>query len=180
MADGGLFKYVDEGDERVKGVYSDTSEQLRREGLQSFLLPSLYCALLLIAIGWMCYFLFSFEGWICAALAVFGFCIAMTGTLLCAMHVRQARAARGCSLTITDRRVIYKGASIVELPLSDIRSVSTGTDGRFGRVPFDLSLLEGRYILLECECEQVRITRIRDTEDAAALIRSLLDKKRAL
>ena len=181
MGDTELYKYIGEDDERVKGVFSNTSEQLRHEGLQGFLAPALASSLFLIVIAGICYLLFSVEGWLCAALAMLGISLSAMGTLLCAMHVRQARAARTCTLTVTDKRVIYKrGAGAIQLPLSDIHSVSTGENGRFVRVPFDLSLLDGRYILLVCEDGELRVTHILDTEAAAALIRSLLDKDGAL
>ncbi|MBQ2863440.1 MAG: hypothetical protein IJE84_04620 [Clostridia bacterium] len=181
MTDNELYTYIDEADERVLAQFSDTSQLLHREGLHGFLAPALASSLFLSVVAGICYFLFSADGWLCAALLMLGFCIALTGTLLCAMHVRRARAARGTSLTVTDRRVIYRGTVPTQLFLYEIRSAVAVCGQRFSRVPFDLSLLDGRYLLLECEDGAVcPLAHIRDAKEAAALICSLLDKDGAL
>lgn len=170
-----LFRCIREEEERVICEYPSTARMLRREGAVGFFLPALGGGLFLAFVGILAHAMLSDGRGYALALAFLGLMLCATATLLYAVFLRRARLAEGTALYITDRRVVYiTGGSYAAFALSEITDAYTERAERMSRVPFDLSVLEGEYLVLCVDGGAHRLPFIEGAEDAAAKILSQL------
>ena len=170
-----LFGCVREREERVLYEYGSTAAALRREGAVGFFLPALGGGLLLVFIGIIARAALEGARTYAPVLSFLGVMLCASATLLYAMFLRRARMAESTALYITDRRVVYiTGGSYAVFPLAEITDARTERAERMSRVPFDLSALEGVYLVLCSAGGETRLPFVEGAEDASAKILTLV------
>ena len=169
----GLLSFVLERGERVLYSYDSTAKRLRRDGARQFFLPAAAAGIFLILVGSVC---FSLLGKWAGVLAFLGMMLCATGLIFYAMFMRMARRAESCSLHVTDRAVItIREGTYARLPLCFISDAQVKREQRLAALPFDISMLEVEFIILEYKGEEMKIPYIENAPDAAKRIREAAD-----
>ncbi len=170
-----LFSCIREKDERILHEYKSTSDELKKTGAAGFFLPAMAGGMFFILLGILSGGILFSESRISGAVIFFGMLLCACATLLYAMFLRRARSAEGTALYITTVRVIYiSGGSYAAFAISEIESARIERPARLGRVPFDISALEGEYLVLSLRGGEQRLPFIENAEDAKEKILGLL------
>ncbi len=172
-----IYSYVKEEDERTLYEYSSTERKLRENGARQFLLPGTAVGLFLCVASAL-FINFSEDA---LALAVtrgvgsLGGMIFAASLLFYTMFWRQARRAHGVSLYITNKNVILcERGSYAKMPLKDISDARVEAGQRLLALPFDMTALEGVYLVLFYRDADMKIPYIEHAEDAASKIKALV------
>ncbi len=172
-----LFEYVKEDKEVELYRFGNTEKKLSRHALRQFLVPGTAAGLFLCVAGavFMEYSNNSLTLALSQAANALGGVIFASSLLLYAMFLRQARAARGCYLHITNKNIIWcERGRYAKIPLSEVSDVRSERGERFARLPFDLSELEGERIVLSWRGSDMKIPYIENASGASDKIKSLL------
>lgn len=170
-----LFSCIREEDERLVREYSSTAHSLKRAGARSFFAPAFSGGMFLILLGIISGGMLFKNSRASGVVIFFGMVLCASSLLFLGLFWRRARAAEGTALYITTRRVVYisKG-SYAAFALGEISSAYTETVERLSRIPFDISALEGEYLVLCVRGGEQRLPFIKDAADARDKILELV------
>ncbi len=172
-----IYSYVRDTDEKLLYQYENCAKSLRREGVRQFFIPAGAAGTFLIFLGILLTRLFSSGagGKLAPVLCFLGMLLACTAVLFLAMFLRRARQAEGTRLYISNKNVIFVDhGTYAKMPLCDISSACLQKPARLSRLPFDLSSLEGEYLVLEYRGAPMKIPFVENAEHAAEKINELV------
>ena len=169
-----LFSFVRDEGEMVIAEYSNTAKRLRREGVRGFFLPAMSGGLFLILVGLLSQKLFP-ENMLTGALVFLGMLLSASAVIFYAIFERRARTAESARLYITTRRAVYiSEGSYACFELCDVNGAYTKKGERLSRLPFDISQLEGEYLVLFCRGGETKLPYIEDAAGAAEKILGII------
>ena len=179
MSEQDIFSFADEGSERVIERYSDTSSDIERAGMRDFFIPAACGGVFLCLCALLGWGLFSFSGVSSGATAALGLALLSASSIFLAIFRRRARAARGTSLCITSRALVYRrGTALIRLELCDICSIALEDESERERAPFDMLSCEGaRIMVVMLDGTEYALPYVRDARAAVLRACSLLDNR---
>lgn len=170
-----LFSCIREEDERIIREYQNTAKSLRKAGAVGFFLPALGGGMFLILLGILSGGILFENSRASGAVIFLGMLLCASATLFYSMFLRRAKAADHTALYITSKRVVYVShGSYAAFSLSEIEGAFTEPVSKLSRLPFDISALEGEYLVLCVRGGEHRLRFVENAEDAASKILSLL------
>ena len=170
-----LFSCIKEEDERIIAKYQSTEKSLKKAGAASFFLPALGGGMFLILLGILSGGLLFKDSPASGVMIFSGMLLCASALLFYSMFLRRAKAAGSTALYITTRRVIYiSQGSYAAFSLGEIEGAYTEAVTRLRRLPFDISQLEGRNLVLCVRGGEHRLPFIENADEAASKILGLL------
>ncbi len=174
-----LFRFVKEEKEQVLYKFTSTEKKLSTHAQRQFLFPGTASGLFLCIISAFC-INFSKDTLsliITRSAGALGGVIIASSLVFYAMFKRQAKKASGTELYITDKNVIWcENESYAKIPLAEISDAYIKQNSRLSRIPFDLSELEGKSLILFYRGAEQKIHFIDDCDKAAEAIKRLTSK----
>ena len=170
-----LFSCIKEEDERIIYEYKSTARSLKMTGAVGFFLPAMGGGMFLILLGILSGGVLFKNSRSSGVVIFLGMLLCASATLLYSMFLRRAKAAENTALYVTSRRVVYiSHGSYAAFFLSEIEGAYTEPVSKLSRVPFDISALEGEYLVLRVRGGEHRLRFVENADDATSKILSLV------